>query len=218
MPPPKKQKSSGGFQTLGLSDAIFKGVMRLGFKVPTPVQRKTLPIALLGGDVVTMARTGSGKTAAFVIPMLEKLKEHDSTGTRGLILSPTRDLALQTLKVVNSMAKFTNLTAVPIVGGDGMERQFADLSSKPDIIVATPGRLAHHLLEVPDFDLRNMHCVVYDEADRLFEMGFAQQLRDISRSMPSSRQTMLFSATMPKMLVEFARAGLQDPTLVRLDR
>ena len=83
--------------------------------------------------------------------------------------------------------------------------------------MATPGRLAHHLLEVPDFDLRNMQCVVYDEADRLFEMGFAQQLRDIGRSMPGSRQTMLFSATMPKMLVEFARAGLQDPTLVRLD-
>ena len=98
-----------------------------------------------------------------------------------------------------------------------MEKQFEDLSNRPDIIVATPGRLAHHLLEVPDFNLRSILSCVYDEADRLFEMGFAQQLRDISRTMPEGRQTMLFSATMPKMLVEFARAGLQDPMLIRLD-
>lgn len=191
----------------------------MGYKVPTPVQRKALPVCLLGGDVVCMARTGSGKTAAFVVPMLEKLGANSPTygGVRGLILSPTRDLALQTLRVIKSMSKFTDLRAVSIVGGDGMEKQFEDLSNKPDIIVATPGRLAHHLLEVPDFNLRHMECVVYDEADRLFEMGFAQQLRDISRSMPEGRQTLLFSATMPKMLVEFARAGLQDPTLVRLD-
>ena len=213
-----KQRSSG-FQSLGLSSAVFKGVMRMGFKVPTPVQRKALPIALTGVDTVCMARTGSGKTAAFTIPMLEKLGERRSKGVapRAVVLSPTRDLALQTLKVVRSMATFTDLLVVPIVGGDSMERQFEDLASGPDVVIATPGRLAHHLLEVPDFALKHVELIIYDEADRLFEMGFAQQIREICRSMPESRQTMMFSATMPKMLVEFARAGLQDPTMVRLD-
>ena len=108
---------------MDLPKPIFQGIMRLGFKQPTPVQRKTLPVALLGVDLVTMARTGSGKTAAFVIPILAKLVEHKSTGTRCVILSPTRDLALQTLKVVVAMGKFTDLRAVAIVGGDGMEAQ-----------------------------------------------------------------------------------------------
>ena len=150
---------------MNLPSVIFNGIMRQGFKQPTPVQRKTLPIALLGVDLVTMARTGSGKTAAFVIPILAKLLEHSSNGTRCVILSPTRDLALQTLKVVISMSKFTDLRAISIVGGDGMEAQFNDLSSRPDIIVATPGRLAHHLLEVPDFNLQNCEMVVYDEGE-----------------------------------------------------
>ena len=121
-----KNAKSGGFQSLGLSDDIFRGVMRMGYKVPTPVQRKALPVCLLGGDVVCMARTGSGKTAAFVVPMLEKLLSSPNNtyqGARGLILSPTRDLALQTLKVIKSMGKFTEIRAVPIVGGDGMEKQ-----------------------------------------------------------------------------------------------
>ena len=121
-----KNNKSGGFQSLGLSDEIFRGVMRMGYKVPTPVQRKALPVCLLGGDVVCMARTGSGKTAAFVVPMLERLLSGNATtyqGVRGLILSPTRDLALQTLRVIKSMAKFTEMRAVPIVGGDGMEKQ-----------------------------------------------------------------------------------------------
>jgi len=212
-----KKLSAGSFQSLQLSPPIFKGVTRLGFRVPTPVQRRTLPLALLGGDLVVMARTGSGKTAAFVIPMFEKLGEHVRGGARGVILSPTRELALQTHKVCKSLGHFTDLRIVAIVGGDGMEAQFDALSKAPDVIVATPGRLAHHLVEVPDFSLNSVECVVFDEADRLFEMGFAQQINDITRTMPTGRQTMLFSATLPKMLVEFARAGLTDPEMVRLD-
>lgn len=214
-----KKQSSGGFQALNLSSPIYKGIMRMGYRVPTPVQRKTLPVALLGSDIVSMARTGSGKTAAFCVPMLERLcnsSEEDNTGhsnegCRGVILSPTRELALQTLKVVKSLGHFTDLRIIPIVGGDGMEAQFNDMANKPDVIVATPGRLAHHLLEVPDFKLNSVEIVIFDEADRLFEMGFAGQMRDITRSMPEHRQTMLFSATLPKMLVEFARAGLHEP-------
>lgn len=208
----------GGFQHLGLSPLVFRGVMAMGYKVPTPIQRKSLPIVLSGKDVVAMARTGSGKTAAFLIPMLEKLKEHSKKiGVRALILSPTRELAVQTMRFTKMLAKFMNLKITLIVGGEGMEQQFESIASNPDIIVATPGRLMHHLQEIPDFNLKVVEYVVFDEADRIFEMGFAEQLQEILKNMPTSRQTLLFSATLPKALVQFARAGLSEPELIRLD-
>ncbi|TMW66333.1 hypothetical protein Poli38472_004098 [Pythium oligandrum] len=208
----------GGFQHLGLSPQIFRGVMAMGYKVPTPIQRKTLPIVLSGKDVVAMARTGSGKTAAFLIPMLEKLKEHSKKiGVRAVVLSPTRELAVQTLRFAKSLAKFTSIKISLIVGGEGMEAQFEAIAANPDVIVATPGRLMHHLQEIPDFNLKVVEYVVFDEADRIFEMGFAEQLQEILKNMPASRQTLLFSATLPKALVQFARAGLNDPELIRLD-
>ena len=166
-----------------------------------------------------MARTGSGKTAAFVIPMLEKLKSHESTsqGARAVILSPTRELALQTHKVVKELGRNMDFRTAVLVGGDSMEAQFAELAAAPDVLVATPGRLVHHLAEIDGFNLKSVEYLVFDEADRLFEMGFADQLREIMNAMPPSRQTLLFSATMPRLLAEFARAGLRDPELVRLD-
>lgn len=208
----------GGFQHLGLSPLVFRGVMAMGYKVPTPIQRKSLPIVLSGKDVVAMARTGSGKTAAFLIPMLEKLKEHSKKiGVRALILSPTRELAVQTMRFAKMLAKFMTLKISLIVGGEGMEQQFESIAANPDIIVATPGRLMHHLQEIPDFNLKVVEYVVFDEADRIFEMGFAEQLQEILKNMPTSRQTLLFSATLPKALVQFARAGLSEPELIRLD-
>ena len=138
--------------------------------------RKTLPIALAGHDLVAMARTGSGKTASFLIPLLDRLKTHSKRfGVRGLVLSPTRELALQTLKFADSIGKFTDLRTCLLVGGDSLEQQFARLADNPDILVATPGRLMHHLLEVKTFNLSKCEFVVFDEADRLFEMGFAEQ-------------------------------------------
>lgn len=208
----------GGFQHLGLSPAIFRGVMAMGYKVPTPIQRKSLPIVLSGKDCVAMARTGSGKTAAFLIPMLEKLKEHSKKiGVRALILSPTRELAVQTMRFAKMLAKFTSLKISLIVGGEGMDQQFEAIAANPDVLVATPGRLMHHLQEIPDFNLKMVEYVVFDEADRIFEMGFAEQLQEILKNMPTSRQTLLFSATLPKALVQFARAGLSEPELIRLD-
>ncbi|CAN0110985.1 unnamed protein product, partial [Phaeothamnion confervicola] len=208
----------GAFQKLGLSPAVFRGVMGMGYKVPTPVQRKSLPVSLGGVDAVVMARTGSGKTAAFLIPMLEKLKEHSSrVGCRAVILSPTRELAMQTLKFAKQMGKYTGLRFALLVGGDSMERQFSNLADNPDVVIATPGRLAHHLHEVAEFTLKSIEMVIIDEADRLFEMGFAEQMREIMQGIPEERQTLLFSATMPKLLVQFARAGLRDPVLIRLD-
>ncbi|XP_030075539.1 ATP-dependent RNA helicase DDX54 isoform X2 [Microcaecilia unicolor] len=213
----KKKKKSGGFQSMGLSFPVFKGVMKKGYKVPSPIQRKTIPVILDGKDVVAMARTGSGKTACFLIPMFEKLKVHSAQmGARALILSPTRELALQTLKFTKELGKFTGLKTALILGGDRMEDQFAALHENPDIIIATPGRLMHVALEM-DLKLHSVEYVVFDEADRLFEMGFAVQLQEIIGRLPESRQTVLFSATLPKLLVEFARAGLTEPVLIRLD-
>ncbi|MCJ1335333.1 ATP-dependent RNA helicase dbp10 [Bachmanniomyces sp. S44760] len=210
-------KKGGGFQAMGLNTHLLKAITRKGFSVPTPIQRKTVPLVLDGQDVVGMARTGSGKTAAFVIPMIEKLKAHSvKVGARALVLSPSRELALQTLKVVKELGKGTDLSCVLLVGGDSLEEQFGFMAGNPDIVIATPGRFLHLKVEM-GLDLSSIRYVVFDEADRLFEMGFATQLTEILYALPQSRQTLLFSATLPKSLVEFARAGLQEPNLVRLD-
>ncbi|NWV01245.1 DDX54 helicase, partial [Upupa epops] len=212
----QKKKKSGGFQSMGLSYPVFKGIMKKGYKVPTPIQRKTIPAILRGRDVVAMARTGSGKTACFLIPMFERLKAPSQAGARALILSPTRELALQTLKFTKELGKFTGLKTALILGGDKMEDQFAALHENPDIIIATPGRLVHVAVEMK-LKLHTVEYVVFDEADRLFEMGFAEQLQEIIARLPDCHQTVLFSATLPKLLVEFARAGLTEPMLIRLD-
>eukprot|EP00559_Dactyliosolen_fragilissimus_P007146 CAMPEP_0184860258 /NCGR_PEP_ID=MMETSP0580-20130426/5179_1 /TAXON_ID=1118495 /ORGANISM="Dactyliosolen fragilissimus" /LENGTH=1001 /DNA_ID=CAMNT_0027357297 /DNA_START=122 /DNA_END=3123 /DNA_ORIENTATION=+ len=229
----------GGFQSLGLSDPVYQGIIKMGFRMPTPVQRKSLPILLSGSDAVVMARTGSGKTAAFIIPLLERLlrsrnnnndtpttnNNNNNSSARAVILSPTRELSLQTLRVLQTLSHaITNptLKCIPINGGESMEKQFTLLSQNPDILVATPGRLAHHLSEIPDLHLRQCETIIFDEADRLFEMGFASQIRQIVNAMPGhemGRQSMLFSATMPKGLVEFTRSGIMNdrPEIVRLD-
>ncbi|KAI4119411.1 MAG: hypothetical protein LQ345_000657 [Seirophora villosa] len=213
----KTVKKGGGFQAMGLNATLLKAITRKGYSVPTPIQRKTIPLVIDGQDVVGMARTGSGKTAAFVLPMIEKLKSHSAkVGARALIMSPSRELALQTLKVVKEFGKGTDLKCVLLVGGDSLEEQFSFMAGNPDIVIATPGRFLHLQVEM-SLDLSSIRYVVFDEADRLFEMGFAAQLTEILHSLPQSRQTLLFSATLPKSLVEFARAGLQEPHLVRLD-
>src|SRR5271154_6328907 len=137
-------KKGGGFQALGLNANLLKAITRKGYSVPTPIQRKAMPLILKDKDVVGMARTGSGKTAAFVIPLIEKLKAHSSrVGARAMIMSPSRELALQTLQVVKEMGRGTDLRTVLLVGGDNLEDQFAALGGNPDVIVATPGRFLH---------------------------------------------------------------------------
>jgi ATP-dependent RNA helicase DDX54/DBP10 len=141
-----KKMKGGGFQSLALSAEVLKGVMQMGYRVPTPVQRKSLPVTLTNVDTVVMARTGSGKTAAFLIPVLEKLKEHSAkVGARAIVLSPSRELALQTLTFARKMGRFTGLRFALLVGGDSMEKQFEALADNPDVVIATPGRLMHHL-------------------------------------------------------------------------
>ncbi|KAI0968959.1 ATP-dependent RNA helicase DBP10 [Xylaria arbuscula] len=213
-------KKGGGFQSMGLNSNLLKAITRVGFKVPTPIQRKTIPLILQRKDLLAMARTGSGKTAAFLIPMVQSLKAHSpNMGARALILSPSRELAIQTLAVTKNFTRETDLKTMLCVGGDSLNEQFANMTANPDIIIATPGRFLHLLVEMNlnVTGLARMQYVVFDEADRLFEMGFAAQLQEILHSLPPTRQTLLFSATLPSSVTEFVRAGCQDPTLVRLD-
>uniref|UniRef100_A0A1Q3EXX3 RNA helicase n=1 Tax=Culex tarsalis TaxID=7177 RepID=A0A1Q3EXX3_CULTA len=213
----KKKKSGGGFQAMGLSMPVLKGILKMGYKVPTPIQRKTIPLIMEGRDVVAMAKTGSGKTGCFLIPLFEKLKQREiKKGARALILSPTRELAIQTFKFIKQLGKFMDLKTILVLGGDSMDTQFAAIHTLPDIIVATPGRFLHLCVEM-DLKLSSVKYCVFDEADRLFEMGFGEQLAETLQRLPDTRQMVLFSATLPKMMVEFAKAGLSNPTLIRLD-
>ncbi|KAK6105949.1 DEAD/DEAH box helicase family protein [Brugia pahangi] len=212
----RKQRHAGGWQTIGLDHTLFKGIQKKGFRQPTPIQRKAIPIIIDGKDIVAMSRTGSGKTAAFVIPILQKLKVRDMKGIRALIIEPTRELAMQTFTVVKELGRFTGLRCAVLVGGDRIEEQFQTVHEKPDIVIATPGRLLHVIVEM-DFRLSAVQVIVFDEADRLFEMGFAEQLHEVLKRLPENRQTLLFSATLPKSIIAFSKAGLSDPVLVRLD-
>jgi ATP-dependent RNA helicase DDX54/DBP10 len=165
-----------------------------------------------------MAKTGSGKSACFIIPMFEKLKKRmdKSTGARALVLTPTRELAIQTFKFIKELGKFHNLKTILVLGGDSMDSQFSAIHDNPDIIVATPGRFLHVCMEM-DLKLSSIQYIVFDESDRLFEMGFSQQINEIIRRLPDTKQTVMFSATLPGLLVDFAKAGLVDPVLIRLD-
>ena len=203
---------------MNLPPEILRAIKRKGYRLPTPIQRRALPPALAGHDVVAMARTGSGKTAAFAIPVVAALRRHSPrAGARAVVLSPARELALQTHAALRDLAKYTDLRVAALVGGDALEHQFAELAANPDVLVATPGRLLHLLAEVPGMSLQATKIVVFDEADRLFEMGFAPQLAQLLSALPRERQALLFSATMPSALAEFAAAGLRDPEVVRLD-
>ncbi|KAG8746991.1 ATP-dependent RNA helicase dbp10 [Ceratobasidium sp. 414] len=238
----------GSFQSMGLNPSLLRSLLLRGFKIPTPIQRQSIPVLLSTPpkDLVGMARTGSGKTLAYMIPLVQRLGGRHATsfGARALVLVPARELALQVLKVGKDLVRGwhadggthagdrdkdehaaetssgrgagQNLRWGLVVGGEGLDEQFEMISSNPDVIIATPGRLLHLIVEM-NLDLRSVQYIVFDEADRLFELGFATALHEILHRLPTTRQTVLFSATLPKNLVEFAKAGLQDPKLVRLD-
>lgn len=214
--PTAKKAKAGSFASFGLTKFILTNIAKKGYKQPTPIQRKTIPLIMEGRDVVGMARTGSGKTAAFVLPLIEQLKLRHTNGVRAIIISPSRELALQTYKQVREFSSGTNLKSIVLIGGDSLEEDFSKMMTKPDVIVCTPGRFLHLKVEM-EYDLKTVRYIVFDEADRLFEMGFAEQLNELIASLPSNRQSLLFSATLPRSLVDFAKAGLSSPVLVRLD-
>ncbi len=196
------------FSTLGLTPEIIGTIDRIGFQHPTPIQAAVIPIALTGRDVIGLAQTGSGKTAAFVLPMAEKLVH--GQGVRGLILSPTREIALQTKAFLDLFGKHHDLHTACLIGGVKMKPQFDALRETPDIIVATPGRLLDHVKRRTT-SLDKIEVLVLDEADHMLDLGFLPQMREILRRLPRERQTMMFSATMPDSIEMIARDFMRTP-------
>ncbi|EIW64684.1 DEAD-domain-containing protein [Trametes versicolor FP-101664 SS1] len=209
------------FLSMNLSRPIIKSITTLGFTTPTPIQAATIPVALLGKDVVGNAVTGSGKTAAFIIPMLERLMYRDrgkkAAATRCLILAPTRELAVQCYEVGSKLAAHTDIRFALVVGGLSVKAQETNLRTRPDVVIATPGRLIDHLRNSPTFTLDALDILVLDEADRMLEDGFSDELTEIITSCPTSRQTMLFSATMTDSVDELVRMSLNKPVRLFVD-
>jgi ATP-dependent RNA helicase RhlE len=208
---PAQSAAPASFSALGLSAPILADVAALGFEKPTAIQAAAIPIALSGRDLIGIAQTGTGKTAAFVLPIVERLPAQG--GLRALVLSPTRELTLQTFQCVQSMGRSKGFRAAAIIGGEGFAEQNAALATDPAMVVGTPGRVLDQM-ERGRLDPRGVRVLVLDEADRLLDMGFAEQIDAIVRRLPRDRQTLLFSATMPSGIKALARAYMRDPVEV----
>ena len=207
------------FESFNLSRGILKAIRKMGWIHPTPIQAKTLMIALKGHDICGSAVTGSGKTAAFAIPVIEKIIGRDPRfrSVRALVLSPTRELATQSQQVIEQLCEFTDLTSCLIIGGLSNSQQENMLRKQPDIVVATPGRLIDHLRNAKSVDLDDLEILVLDEADRLLEMGFSQEVEEILRFLPQGRQSLLFSATMTEDVDRLVKLSLKNPVRVSTD-
>lgn len=219
LPPSTTNKSGDSFQNMNLSRPILKGLASVGFTSPTPIQSQSIPVALLGKDVVGGAVTGSGKTGAFIIPILERLlyRPKKVPTTRVVVLMPTRELAVQCFNVSKKLASFTDITFALIVGGFSLREQENVLKTRPDVLVATPGRFIDHMRNSPSFDTNTLEILVLDEADRMLEDGFADELNEILTTIPKSRQTMLFSATMTDSVDKLIRVGLNRPVRLMIN-
>jgi len=202
------------FDELSLSPALKKALTDINWAAPTPVQAEAIPVALTGVDLIVSAQTGTGKTAAFVLPILERAIANPEK--LALILTPTRELAAQIAEVIFQLTKYAkHIRAALIIGGDSYTRQIRALQRKPTILVATPGRLNDHLDE-GRISLKNVSTLVLDEADRMLDMGFAPQIETIMKQLPAKRQSLLFSATLPKETLRLANTYLKDPAKVAI--
>ena len=200
------------FSILGLSPEIVSTIEKIGFVHPTPIQAAIIPTSLTGRDVIGLAQTGSGKTAAFVLPLAEKLVH--GRGVRGLILAPTREIALQTKAFLDIFGRHHDLKTACLIGGVKMKPQLDELRAGPDIIVATPGRLMDHVKRRTTA-IDKIEVLVLDEADHMLDLGFLPQIREILKRVPRERQTLMFSATMPDSIEMIARDFMNNP--VRVD-
>ncbi|HUK11936.1 MAG TPA: DEAD/DEAH box helicase [Thermoanaerobaculaceae bacterium] len=205
------------FSQFTLDAALLRGISRLGFTNPTPIQAAALPHALAGRDVLAAAMTGSGKTAAFALPVLQRLLAGPTGRTRALILTPTRELAAQVHEHLTALGRDTRVRAATVFGGVGAQPQARALRSGVAVVVATPGRLLDHLRSGAA-QLGGVEVLVLDEADRMLDMGFLPDIRRILAHLPARRQTLLFSATLPAPIVELSRSLLSDPARIGVER
>jgi len=207
---------SSAFDALDLDPKLLRGVRHAGFEAPRPIQAETIPAALEGRDVLGLAQTGTGKTAAFALPILDYLLDGAPPGPTVLILAPTRELASQIDLEIRTLARFTRLTTVSVFGGVSQRGQVAALRRKPDIVVGCPGRVLD-LLQQRLLRLDQVDTLVLDEADHMFDMGFLPDIRRILAVLPTDRQNLLFSATMPSAIRKLADDLLHDPHVVELE-
>lgn len=204
--------ASGSFADLGLSPKILERLAARNLVTPSPIQRAAIPPALEGNDILGIAQTGTGKTLAFSLPMLQRLARG---GGQGLVIVPTRELAIQVEETLLNVGRNAGLTTVTLMGGASQSMQVKKLKLTPHVIVATPGRLID-LMQQRLVDLRNIKIVVLDEADRMFDIGFAPAIIQILKALPTQRQTMLFSATMPASIVKMTAQYLKAPVRVEV--
>lgn len=216
---PRSSSDLNSFQQFSLSRPLLRALAALNFSAPTPIQSRAIPVALQGLDVVGSAQTGSGKTAAFLLPILERLlyRPRKIPTTRVAILMPTRELAVQCYSVAIALARFTDITFAQVVGGFSLREQETILKKRPDVVIATPGRFIDHMRNSASFTVENLEILVLDEADRMLEQGFTDELDEILKTIPRSRQTMLFSATMTSSVDKLVRVGMNKPVRLSVD-
>jgi ATP-dependent RNA helicase DDX27 len=205
------------FAQLTLSRPFLRGVAAMGFTKPTPVQAAVIPVALAGRDICASAQTGSGKTAAFLLPVLERIYQRSSGGIKCLILTPTRELAAQCLGMIVTIAQYSNLRASLVVGGaKNVQAQAAELRTGPDFVVATPGRLLDHITNSAGVTLEEVEFLILDECDRLLQLGFQEEVHEIVKACPTERQTLLFSATLNTKVDELVKLSLKRPVRFKI--
>jgi ATP-dependent RNA helicase RhlE len=203
------------FAALGLGEKVLEGVRAAGYIAPTPIQLRAIPLVLSGKDVIGSAQTGTGKTAAFALPILSKLGQHNPVGPRALILEPTRELASQVETAIRDYARFTNLKVTVVYGGVGYGKQNDELRAGADIVAATPGRLLDHL-EQGTLRLDKVEFLVLDEADRMLDMGFLPDVRRLVEKCPRARHTALFSATIPPQIETLIQWAMNKPETIEI--
>lgn len=208
------QQSNTSFDNLGIAPKLLETLDRLRFKVPTPIQHKAIPIAISGKDMIGIAQSGTGKTLAFGIPMVQHLSQKKG---RGLVLVPTRELAVQVGETLSEIGHPFGIRTTVLIGGAPMHSQMQSLRKNPRIIVATPGRLIDHL-QRRSVILSDVNIFVLDEADRMLDMGFIPQIERIARIIPKDRQTMIFSATIPEVIVKIATSYMKLPISIEISR
>jgi ATP-dependent RNA helicase RhlE len=212
---PVRKPPRSTFEEMPLHPDLRRGIAEMGYTEPTPIQRDTIPTAVTGRDLIGTAQTGTGKTAAFLLPILERLLPAPRGRLHALVLTPTRELALQAIEFLRALGRHSGLRAVAVYGGVGMADQQRALRGGAEIVVATPGRLLDHMGR-GYVDFRDLSILVLDEADRMLDMGFLPDVRRILRELPTRRQTLLFSATMPREVLQLAREFLHDPKTVQV--
>ncbi len=204
-----------GFRALGLSEHSMRAIVEAGFEAPTPIQEQAIPFLLQGRDLIGQAQTGTGKTAAFALPLAERL-DPSQTHTQAIVLLPTRELCIQVAQETHNLTKYCRLRVLPIYGGQPIDRQLRALSIGAHVVVGTPGRVLDHLRR-GTLNLARIRIVILDEADEMLNMGFLEDVEEILKSAPENRQTALFSATMPPRIVALARDYLKDPQRVSIE-